>query len=60
MTPTTRDLYFGECEDMTVYVLGLHVWAALRPHSSVQSERFGQQGESLVDGHLSHAAMEGW
>lgn len=41
-------------------LLGLHVWAALRPHSAVYSQRFGQHGRSVVDGRLADAAVEGW
>lgn len=39
---------------------GLHVWAALRPYSSVYGERFGQHGRSVVDGRLADAALEDW
>lgn len=39
-------------------VLGLHVGAALRAHSSVQSERFGQHGGALVNHRQADAAVE--
>lgn len=38
--------------------MGLHVWAALRPHRSVHRKRFGQHGRSVVDGRLADAAVE--